>query len=963
MVCTGGMCIPQCSPGFNLVGVACISGNLTCGKGQQPHSSGTRCATCPKNTYKDSTGNLPCTRCPNGTFTAGQRVQSHDSIDKCLAGGLASSGGNVKPPRLPQFKRHLAAARAYMRGTQQPAQSIPCSQGCSAAAISALTQPVAYIAASPQVVAPQDRLLRMPAERPTVQNQGRCASCVNAAIASAVEAAVAAAAGTNGTGAAFSPMYAYYCEPPMLRSCGSGWAFEAALNNLASDTAKFLPNANCTQSVDLEAIRNVAPSQLPAACDTVFNKCSSNKPLAECSYKALSEFWEIQQAIRVNGAVVTRVSVGSNFVEYFQSNPKGVYNISTSDDSIPHAVILIGYNNIEGYWWAQNSYGTTFADQGVFKIAYGIALAGNPNETYAINCSLAAAYPTNKAKRWPLQVAESQLRDASCYNYVARPGDFLAGIADHFGVDLLSLVAQNADVLGTTAAFKPDLATPLSRKRLTLCGVTSRLYSTSILECGVGEYQSQSTGGCEVCPHDTYKTSKGPGPCQPCATGTVTTGCSSADHDNPGDCTPALQQQLCEQFIGRFNKSGVYNITLRCQVYQVYCNMETDGGGWTLFMSYNVEAGTFPRETYFRSLSDGFPLLSDNPLGTDESTSTGPGGTWGHMTPAALRQIPNFSEFLGVFETLNPANPSDVLKAHYKSSDERTLNFFRSEYLVDWIPTEGLNLNNMRHSHTPMPDQSGFIPLDGEGKIIPTDLWSLAQAGLPVRHAVYLRGTNPKPPVCEAGWYQKGWSCHICADHFYKDAEGSGPCTRCPRGKVSGAAIFDKRAPENHDDKNDCKVGQPDASWNITQADGSLWVWEFFWSIRAQPKHAEEICQLRGGHLVTVTSASISAQLAGKVTGDDTGRPSFPVLHKLDILWTGLHSPTATSSATGPWAWYSGEAYKYGTTYTNWGGGQPDNYGYVQGRSMAFLLDNQNQWDDYYQFMYQEFVCERRLSP
>lgn len=183
------------------------------------------------------------------------------------------------------------------------------------------------------------------AARPTVQNQGRCASCVNAAIASAVEAAVAAAAGTNGTGAAFSPMYAYYCEPPMLRSCGSGWAFEAALNNLASDTAKFLPNANCTQSVDLEAIRNVAPSQLPAACDTVFNKCSSNNPLAECSYKALSEFWEIQQAVRVNGAVVTRVSVGSNFVEYFQSNPKGVYNTSTSDDSIPHAVILVSALN------------------------------------------------------------------------------------------------------------------------------------------------------------------------------------------------------------------------------------------------------------------------------------------------------------------------------------------------------------------------------------------------------------------------------------------------------------------------------------------------------------------------------------------------------------------------------------------------------------------------------------------
>jgi hypothetical protein len=31
----------------------------------------------------------------------------------------------------------------------------------------------------------------------------------------------------------------------------------------------------------------------------------------------------------------------------------------------------------------------------------------------------------------------------------------------------------------------------------------------------------------------------------------------------------AVQQQLCEQFIGRYNKSGVYNVTLRCKAYQV----------------------------------------------------------------------------------------------------------------------------------------------------------------------------------------------------------------------------------------------------------------------------------------------------------------------------------------------------------------------------------------------------------
>jgi hypothetical protein len=45
-----------------------------------------------------------------------------------------------------------------------------------------------------------------------------------------------------------------------------------------------------------------------------------------------------------------------------------------------------------------------------------------------------------------------------------------------------------------------------------------------------------------------------------------------------------------------------------------------------------------------------------------------------------------------------------------------------------------------------MLDQNGFMPFDGEGKLVPTNLWSLALAGLPVRHAVYLRGTNVQPP-------------------------------------------------------------------------------------------------------------------------------------------------------------------------------------------------------------------------
>lgn len=141
-----------------------------------------------------------------------------------------------------------------------------------------------------------------------------------------------------------------------------------------------------------------------------------------------------------------------------------------------------GYNNTAQYWWAQNSYGTAFANQGVFKIAYGTALVGNPNETYALSCSLNPLYPTNPLKRWPLQVLPlTSLQPMPCYSYTTRAGDYLAGIADHFGIDLLQMVAENAYVLSTTLANRPDLSTSVAGKRLLLCGITKDLYKTAHL--------------------------------------------------------------------------------------------------------------------------------------------------------------------------------------------------------------------------------------------------------------------------------------------------------------------------------------------------------------------------------------------------------------------------------------------------------------------------------------------------
>jgi hypothetical protein len=143
-------------------------------------------------------------------------------------------------------------------------------------------------------------------------------------------------------------------------------------------------------------------------------------------------------------------------------------------------VVQVGYNNTGRFWYAQNSYGKAFADQGVFKIAYGAVLGANPNETYSIDCRLAPSIAINPAKKWQLQaVPGSQASPTVCYKYKARRGDYVAGIAEHFGLDVVQFVKDNKQVFATTLAGFLDLTTPLVGQQLLICGVTADLRNTA----------------------------------------------------------------------------------------------------------------------------------------------------------------------------------------------------------------------------------------------------------------------------------------------------------------------------------------------------------------------------------------------------------------------------------------------------------------------------------------------------